>query len=76
MEDRQVRLTVVGDEIEADMLTQLLDAAGIGCAYRPLEGASTALAGPGVPTGFAHEVIVWESSLDAAREVLERFNPS
>jgi hypothetical protein len=71
--DRQVRLTVVGDEIQAEMLTQRLEAAGIGSAYRPLGGNASAYTGPVAPGGFAQEIIVWESSLDAARALLKQF---
>jgi Putative prokaryotic signal transducing protein len=66
--DGGVVLTVVSDEQEADVLCGLLRSAGIECGYRDTQAIDSPFedftaAGP-------REVIVHESDLEAARELL------
>ena len=66
-----MKLTVVGNEMEAEMLCGLLRAHGITCNHRKTDSA----AGIGAESGgFAMagptEVLVSESDLDAARKLL------
>jgi hypothetical protein len=63
-----VVVTVVSDEPEAEVVCGLLRTAGIDCAYRDTEAIDSSLeefiaAGP-------REILVRESDLDAARELL------
>jgi hypothetical protein len=68
-----VKLTVVGDEMEAEMLCGLLRTHGIACSYRKTdvagaigaESAGFAIAGP-------TEVLVHQPDLEAARKLLPR----
>jgi hypothetical protein len=62
-----VRLTVVPNQGEADMICSLLRANGITCAERPANAAI-----PGM-TGFGswREILVPEDQLATARELLE-----
>lgn len=66
-----VKLTVVGNEMEAEMLCGLLRAHGIACNYRKTDSAGAIGAESG---GFAiagpTEVLVHERDLDAARGLL------
>ena len=66
-----VRLTVVGNEMEAEMLCGLLRSHGIACNHRKTDSAAAIGAESG---GFAMagptEVLVSESDLDAARKLL------
>jgi hypothetical protein len=68
-----VRLTVVGDEMEAEMLCGRLRADGIRCDYRKSDTAAAVSAYSG---GFAMagptEVLVDESDLGQARKLLPR----
>ena len=66
-----VTLTVVHDELEAEMLCGLLQTNGIPCYYRSGE-AGTALAtwAPGVFMGGPMDVLVNEQDLERARELL------
>lgn len=68
-----VTLTVVRDEMEAEMLCGLLRSNGIECTYRK---SNTAAAISSESGGFAMagptEVLVHEPDLDAARRLLER----
>ena len=68
-----VKLTVVADEMEAEILCGLLRANGLTCTYRRTDvsaaigtyGAGRAMAGP-------TEVLVNEEDLAAARKLLAR----
>jgi len=66
-----VRLTVVRDEMEAEMLCGLLRTSGIECTYRKTNSAAAISAETG---GFAMAgptaVFVHENDLDAARALL------
>jgi hypothetical protein len=68
-----VTLTVVGDELEAEMLCGLLRTNGIACFYKKTERAGVIGAESG---GFAiagpTEVLVREQDLAAARDLLPR----
>ena len=68
-----VKLTVVGDEMEAEMLCGLLRSQGIACSHRKTNVAGAIAAESG---GFAiagpTEVLVHQSDLEAARELLQR----
>jgi hypothetical protein len=65
-----VRLTIVRDEIEAEILCGLLRSSGIECAFRRTDVAAGAWEGTGVagPT----EVLVGARDLAAARALLEQ----
>ena len=64
-----VHLTVVGNEMEAEVVCGLLRANGIECSYRQtnlaagMADGSSSMAGP-------REVMVEEGDLDAAQELL------
>jgi Putative prokaryotic signal transducing protein len=63
-----VRLVVVGDGLEAEMICGLLRTADIPCNHRQMDagiGAWDAV-GPGGP----HEVLVGADDLDAAKEIV------
>jgi hypothetical protein len=66
-----VRLTLVGNELEAETLCGLLRAHGIACSFRRTDFAAAAAAGAG---GFTMagptEVLVPAPELDAARRLL------
>jgi hypothetical protein len=65
-----VQLTVVGNEIEAEMLCGLLRSDGIECNHRKADSATMLSAESGAiarPT----EVLVHARDLDAARRLLE-----
>jgi hypothetical protein len=72
----EVTLTVVPNELEADMLCGMLQANGIACSHRTAGLQSTlygsdvggVLYGQGAPT----EVLVEEEQLDEARKLLPR----
>jgi Putative prokaryotic signal transducing protein len=65
----EVRLTVVANEMEAEMLCGLLRANGIACMSQRtnlaagMADAGTSMAGP-------REILVEEDQLDAARQLL------
>jgi hypothetical protein len=65
----EVRLTVVGNELEAEMLCGLLRTNGIACMSRRTDlaagmaDASSAIGGP-------REILVEEEQLEAARKLL------
>jgi hypothetical protein len=66
-------LTVVGDEMEAEVLCGLLRANGIRCAYRKSNTAAaiSALAAGG-PIAGPTEVLVAEADLAAAQALLRK----
>lgn len=68
-----VKLTVVGNEMEAEMLCGLLRSNGIECTYRKTDTAAAISAESG---GFAMagptEVLVHEHDLEVARRLLDR----
>jgi Putative prokaryotic signal transducing protein len=67
--DEGVRLTVVGDEMEAEALCGLLRSAGIRCGHRPTTETDSLVDNFG--SGGPHEVLVLESDLETARELLD-----
>ena len=66
-----VRLTLVGNEMEAEILCGALRANGIDCMYRKSDPAAaiSALSG-GFAIGGPTEVLVHEEDLEAARKLL------
>jgi len=68
--DEPVRVTIVPNEIAADVVCTFLRAEGIRCGHRVTNiGAG---AWDGVPNvGGAREILVDPSDLDAARQALE-----
>ncbi len=66
-----VRLTVVGDEMEAEMLCGRLRANGILCDYRKSDAAAAVSAyGGGFAMAGPTEVLVDEKDLEKARKLL------
>jgi Putative prokaryotic signal transducing protein len=66
-----VRLTIVYDEIEAEMICQVLREEGIECGHRRTNVSAGAWRL--LPTiGGQREVFVNDADADAARDVLER----
>ena len=61
-------LTVVRDEIEAELLCRLLRENGIECGHRKTNFAAGAFGA--LPTGGWREVIVSATDVDAARALL------
>jgi hypothetical protein len=68
-----VTLTVVSNELEAEMLCGLLRADGIPCSYRKTDRAAaiSAQAG-GMSMAGPTEVLVDEADLTAAKTLIER----
>jgi hypothetical protein len=67
-----VTLTVVGDEMEAEAICGLLRTNGIKCAHlRSNMAAGAATFGGGVGLSGPTEILVDESDLDTARELLK-----
>ena len=64
----EVVLTVVSGEPEAEVLCGLLRSAGIDCAYRDTEVIDSPL--EDFTASGPREILVRESDLDAARELL------
>jgi hypothetical protein len=65
-----VRLTVVVNELEAEMVRSLLSTAGIESMQRYTDFGAGAL--DGMPSGVGpREILVRQGDLDAARELLE-----
>ncbi|MCY7304376.1 MAG: DUF2007 domain-containing protein [Thermoleophilia bacterium] len=68
MEDL-VRVTIVPNEVSADLVCSFLRAEGIKCAHRVTNVAAGSLDGvPGM--GGAREIVVAAADVDAARAVL------
>lgn len=66
-----VTLTVVPNELEAEQLGGLLRTNGIECAFRPSNmSAGAGTFGGGVGMAGPTEILVRESDLGAARELL------
>ena len=63
------RLTVVANEVDAELLCGLLRSNGIACDFRSTDTAAGARDGAAGPVG-PREIIVDEADLDAARELL------
>jgi hypothetical protein len=70
------RLTVVSNELEAEMLRGLLRANGIACWYRKTDFAAGASDAVISMTGPTEVLGLDERQLDAARKVLERTSPA
>ena len=66
--DEGVVVTTVSDEIEAEVVCGLLRAAGLECGHRVTEATDSAL--EGIAADGPREVLVHESELEAAKEVL------
>ena len=66
--DEAVVLTVVANEQEADLLCGLLRSAGIECGYRDTEAIDSPL--EDFIAAGAREILVHESDLEAARQLL------
>ena len=66
--DEGVRVTVVPGEAEAVSLCDLLREQGIECAHRPTPEDDSAFEGFGFDGN--HEILVQESDLERAREIL------
>jgi Putative prokaryotic signal transducing protein len=66
--DEGVVLTVVSGEQEADIVCGLLQSNGIDCAYRDTEAIDSPL--EDFIAAGAREILVRESDLEAARELL------
>jgi Putative prokaryotic signal transducing protein len=67
--EQGVRLTVVGNDVEAEVVCGLLRGAGIACNHRP----SAASGGPweALGTGGPREVLVAPEDLEAAQRILD-----
>jgi hypothetical protein len=66
-----VRLTVVPDEMQAEVVCGLLRANGIACSYRKTDSAAAIGAyGGGFAIAGPTEILVSEDDLAAARKVL------
>jgi sugar/nucleoside kinase (ribokinase family) len=69
----EVTLTVVGDELEAEMLCGMLRANGVECSHRRTDPASAiAVYAVGNSIAGPTEVIVNEEDLERARRLLPR----
>ena len=64
-----VRLTVVANEVDAELVCGLLRSNGIACAFLSTDTAAGARDGAAGPVG-PREIVVDEADLDAARELL------
>jgi Putative prokaryotic signal transducing protein len=64
-----VRLTVVANEVDAELVCGLLRSNGIACDFRSTDTAAGARDGAAGPVG-PREIVVDEADLDAARELL------
>jgi hypothetical protein len=67
-----IALTLVGTELEADMLCGLLRDAGIECMHRSTNMGAGAL--DGMPSGGPREVMVRAEDAVQAREALGQLN--
>ena len=69
MSDELVRLTIVANELEAEMVRSLLSTAGIESMQRYTNFGAAAL--DGMPSGVGpREILVHEGNLQAARELI------
>jgi hypothetical protein len=68
MEDL-VRVTIVPNEVAADLVCSFLRAEGIKCAHRVTNVAAGSLDGA-AGMGGAREIVVAEADIDAARAIL------
>jgi Putative prokaryotic signal transducing protein len=64
------RLTVVPNELEAEVICGVLRNNGVVCFYRTTDAAAGGLGSEGVGMGGPTEVVVDETDLDAARKPL------
>jgi hypothetical protein len=67
-----VRLTVVGSEIDAEVVCGVLRNNSIPCFYRTTDAAAAGMGSEGVGMGGPTEVLVNEDDLAAARKLLPR----
>ncbi len=71
MSDELVRLTVVANELEAEMVRALLGTAGIESIQRYTDFGAGAF--DGMPTGGGpREILIHARDLEEARELIER----
>ena len=68
--DEYATLDVVKTEVEAQMITSLLESAGIASSHRPTNQGAGAFDGATFGAG-PREIVVNRSDLEAAREVLK-----
>jgi hypothetical protein len=68
MTESLARLTIVPNELEAELVCALLRSAGVTCGHRITDFGAGAW--DGVPTGGPREIVVPESQLGEARAVL------
>ena len=66
--EQEVRLTVVGNDVEAEVLCGLLRDAGIRCGHRP--GAASGGPWEALATSGPREVLVAPADLEKAQEIL------
>jgi Putative prokaryotic signal transducing protein len=66
--DQGVVLTVVSDEIEADIVCGLLRSAGLECGHRVTEAVDSIL--EGIASDGPREILVHEADLAAAQQIL------
>jgi putative signal transducing protein len=64
-----VRLTVVANEVDAELVCGLLRSNGIDCDFRSTDTAAGARDGAAGPVG-PREILVDDADLEAARELL------
>ena len=70
MSDDLVRLMIVANELEAEMVRSLLSTAGIDSMQRYTNFGAAAL--DGMPSGVGpREILVRQGDLDAARELID-----
>jgi hypothetical protein len=67
--EQGVRVTVVGNDVEAELVCGLLRSAGITCGHRPAEASG----GPweALATGGPREVLVAPDDVERARGILD-----
>jgi hypothetical protein len=69
---KPVPLTVVGSDVEAEMVCGLLRSNGIRCSYRKTNDGAAIGNASGVSMTGPTEVLVDDSDLDAARALLKQ----
>jgi Putative prokaryotic signal transducing protein len=65
-----IRLTVVPNEIDAEVICGVLRNNAIACFHRTTDAAAAGMGSEGVGMGGPTEVLVNEADLDAARKLL------
>jgi hypothetical protein len=72
--DEIVRLTIVHDELEAELLCSRLREEGIECAHRQTDWS--AAVGRGLPSGLPCEVVVQAADLAKAQRIVSEIEKS